>query len=123
MSRDEWQKARYEVRLVPLTDEEGGGWMASHPELGESAFRADAKHKETAIALLEQVRLSLYDVVVAGGQPVPMPGELGKVGIRLAVKELGEMMDALDGLMDARKETRREAARDRGIRRTSGRLV
>jgi len=63
--------ARYEVTLRPLTDEEGGGWLATIPALpgctGDGASEMEAI-KDVRLAALEWA-----DAAMADGDPIPAP--------------------------------------------------
>lgn len=62
---------RYEVILRPLTDEEGGGWLATMPLLpgctGDGATEIEAI-EDVRLAALEWAHAALVD-----GDPIPAP--------------------------------------------------
>lgn len=62
---------RYEVHLRPLSEDEGGGWLATIPAL--PGCTGDG---ETEIAAIEDVRLAALEwahAAAANGDPVPAP--------------------------------------------------
>ena len=69
----EWNALRYPVTLHQLSKEEGGGWLATIPQLGQAAFTADGETAAEALEALETLRRELYNEVVASGQPIPLP--------------------------------------------------
>ena len=73
LSHDEWIALRYPVVLRELSLEEGGGWLATIPMLGEAGFAADGETPEEAVASLSQLRRDLYETVMNSGQPIPLP--------------------------------------------------
>jgi antitoxin HicB len=98
-------KIEYPFELKPLTDEEGGGWMISFPDL--PGCISDGETPEEAIANGEDALNCWIDACKAEGRSVPEPGELsnGKIvtkipkslQIKLAVKakEEGVSLSAL----------------------------
>ena len=63
--------ARYEVNLRPLSDDEGGGWLATIPAL--PGCTGDG---ETEIEAIEDVRLAALEwahAATVDGDPVPAP--------------------------------------------------
>lgn len=76
VSRQEWEGLRYPVTLRQLSEEEGDGWLATIPLLGEGAFMADGETAAGAIESLESLRRELYDDVIASGQPIPIPQDV-----------------------------------------------
>ena len=63
--------ARYEVNLRPLSDEEGGGWLATIPALPECTGDG-----ETEMEAIEDVRLAALEwahAAMVDGDPVPAP--------------------------------------------------
>jgi len=75
LSKDEWDNLRYPIQLEQLSEEAGGGWMAWIPLLGRGAFMVDAETELEAIHELEELRKSRYDLVIASGQPIPVPDD------------------------------------------------
>lgn len=73
ISQHEWNALRYPVTVRQLSEEEGGGWLATIPLLGQAAFTADGATATEALEELEALRRDLYDEVIASGQPIPLP--------------------------------------------------
>ena len=73
LSRQQWDDLRYPISLQALTEEEGGGWFATIPLLGEATCAADGETIEEALANLEELRRSLYEVVITSKHPIPLP--------------------------------------------------
>ena len=76
VSRQEWESLRYPATLRQLSEEEGGGWLATIPLLGEAAFAADGDTAPEALENLEALRRELYEDVIAAGQPIPVPQDV-----------------------------------------------
>jgi len=67
-----------EVRKIP--QEDGGGFMASIPQLGSKAFRADGETIKQALANLEKIKKSLFQDYLREAIPIPEPeGEPGSI--------------------------------------------
>ena len=73
VTKQYWDALRYPISLHPLSEEEGGGWLATIPLLGEAAFMADGETAPEALESLEALRRDLYEDVIASGQPIPLP--------------------------------------------------
>lgn len=73
ISQEQWNALRYPVSLHQLSEEEGGGWLATIPLLGQAAFTADGETAAEALEELETLRRKLYEEVIASGQPIPLP--------------------------------------------------
>lgn len=76
VSRQEWETLRYPMTLRQLSEEEGSGWLATIPLLGEAAFTADGETADEALQNLEALRRDLYEDVIASGQPIPVPQDV-----------------------------------------------
>lgn len=76
MTREEWNALRYRVEVQELSPEEGGGWMAWIPQLGQGAFMIEGETAAGALANLEEHRREMYDVVVKDGRPIPLPADV-----------------------------------------------
>jgi antitoxin HicB len=63
--------ARYEVNLRPLTEEEGGGWLATIPAL--PGCTGDGSTEMEAIADVRLAALEWADAAIADGDPLPAP--------------------------------------------------
>jgi predicted HicB family RNase H-like nuclease len=60
-----------EIRKIPKKD--GGGWLASIPQLGDKAFCADGETIQEAIANLRKVKKQLFSDYIKEGIPIPKP--------------------------------------------------
>lgn len=76
ITREQWDSLRYPIVVHQLSEEEGGGWLASIPMLGQAAFMADAETAEAAVKAVEDLRRDLYTDVIASGQPIPIPQDV-----------------------------------------------
>src|SRR5205823_5614488 len=64
---------RYPVELRALTPAEGGGWMATIPQLGSHTFVGDGETPEEALRALDELRQELIPQLVAKGVALPEP--------------------------------------------------
>lgn len=78
---------RYKINLEPIPEEEGGGYVASIPELGEKAFRAEGDSAKEALFNLEEVKRDLFQDYLKSGATIPEPkkplGYSGKFLVRI----------------------------------------
>ena len=63
--------AAYEVHLRPLTEDEGGGWLATIPDL--PGCMGDGATEAEAIVDVGQAALEWADAAVADGEHLPAP--------------------------------------------------
>lgn len=102
ISKQNWDALRYPITLRQLSEEEGSGWLATIPMLGQAAFAADGETADEALQELEALRRDLYEDVVASGQPIPMPQDVteekkmpsGKWIMRTSPRFHAEMQEA-----------------------------
>jgi len=64
---------RYKVEIVPLAEEDGGGYEARIPQLGREAFRGYGDNVEEALAHLEVVKRDLFEMYLRDGVEIPEP--------------------------------------------------
>lgn len=64
---------RYAIELRELAPEEGGGWMATIPQLGSQTFVGDGDTPEAAVAALDALRRDLIPRLVENGTALPEP--------------------------------------------------
>lgn len=64
---------RYKVEIVPLAEEDGGGYEARIPQLGREAFRGYGENVEEALAHLEVVKRDLFEMYLRDGVEIPEP--------------------------------------------------
>lgn len=76
ISQQKWNSLHYPISLHQLSEEEGGGWLATIPMLGQAAFTADGETAAQAVQELEALRRDLYEDVVASGQSIPLPQDV-----------------------------------------------
>jgi len=72
---DFYLRQQYPVILRPLTEEEGGGWLAEIPEL--PGCMSDGETREEALKNLEDAKKAWLRTALKRGQeiPLPKPGE------------------------------------------------
>ena len=66
---------RYPVTIRELTPEEGGGYMATIPQLGSSTFVADGETAVEALEALEALRRHLIPKLLEDGEELPEPAD------------------------------------------------
>lgn len=64
---------KYEVRLRPIPEEEGGGYCATIPELGDLTFVAEGESEREALANLESLRRDVFEELYRQGKEIPEP--------------------------------------------------
>lgn len=64
----------YRIEILPIPDNEGGGFAASVPELGRWAVCGDGDTVEEALANLEIVKRERLKDYLDRGAPIPEPG-------------------------------------------------
>jgi antitoxin HicB len=64
---------RYKIKLRPIPDEEGGGYVASIPELGEKAFRGEGMDEKEALLSLKAVQRDLFEDYLRNRITIPKP--------------------------------------------------
>ncbi len=64
---------KYEVRLRPIPEEEGGGCCATIPELGDLTFVAEGESEQEAIDNLESLRREVFTELYRQGKDIPLP--------------------------------------------------
>lgn len=75
---DYYLAQRYPVEVRELSPEEGGGFMATIPQLGRHTFVGDGETAEEALASLRELREHLIPELVRKGVVLPEP-ELDEV--------------------------------------------
>ena len=63
----------YPVEIRKISEEDGGGFMASIPQLGAKAFRADGETVAEALTNLKKIKKSLFQDYLKEGVPIPEP--------------------------------------------------
>ena len=64
---------KYEVRLRPIAEDEGGGYCATIPELGDLTFVAEGESEQEALANLESLRRDVFTELYRQGKDIPPP--------------------------------------------------
>ncbi len=92
-----YMNLKYAVEIQELDKTEGGGFIASIPQLGKYAFQADGETVEKALENLKKVKEILFSRYLEKGIPIPEPEKekpnkySGKFLIRLP-KQLHKML-------------------------------
>ena len=68
---------RYKIELIPISEEDGGGWRAEIPELGRYAFVGDGDTIEEALRSLEETKRDYFEDWYKKGIEIPEPEEYG----------------------------------------------
>jgi len=64
---------RYKIELIPIPEEDGGGWRAEIPELGRYAFVGDGETVEEALRSLEETKKDYFEDWYKKGIEIPEP--------------------------------------------------
>jgi len=70
---DYYLKLDYPVEIRKIPKRDGGGYLASIPQLGEKAFRADGRDVKEAVRNLKRVKKDLFIDYLEEGTPIPEP--------------------------------------------------
>ena len=65
----------YTIEIKKIKEEDGGGYMASIPQLGKYAFVGDGATIEEAIENLNEIKEYLFERYLKEGIPIPEPLE------------------------------------------------
>lgn len=68
-----YMSLQYKVEYKKLSKDDGGGWLAYIPQLGEQAYRADGETKKEALALLNVIKKDLFEEFLEEGLNIPEP--------------------------------------------------
>ncbi len=68
-----YMNLKYKIEIVPLSEEDGGGYEARIPQLGKEAFRGYGETVVEALAHLEIVKKDLFERYLKEGVPIPEP--------------------------------------------------
>jgi len=63
----------YSIEIKPVPTDEGGGYMATIPVLGELAFAGDGDTPMEALKNLEEIKRDLFAGCLARGIKIPLP--------------------------------------------------
>jgi len=94
-----YMKLKYKIEVVPIPEEDGGGYEARIPQLGKAAFVGYGETVEEALAHLEVVKRDLFESYLKDGMPIPEPEKeegrySGRILLRVPIylhKELSEL--------------------------------
>jgi predicted RNase H-like HicB family nuclease len=70
---DEYMRLPYAIEIIPISEDEGGGYTASIPQLGKFAFTGDGETIEEAIQNLNEVKKDLFSRYLQKGISIPLP--------------------------------------------------
>lgn len=68
-----YMKLPYTVAVDPIPEDEGGGYMASIPQLGRFALSADGETIEEALDNLERIKEERFSEYLTKGLTIPEP--------------------------------------------------
>lgn len=97
---EQWLSRPYALRVRLLAAEEGGGWLATIPQLGESGYNGIGETEAEAIADLRELQRHLFERLAAKGEEPPAPEpeftfaeELpsGNIALRISREMHGEL--------------------------------
>ncbi|WP_051617248.1 toxin-antitoxin system HicB family antitoxin [Desulfonatronovibrio hydrogenovorans] len=66
-------KLPYKMEILPIPEGEGGGFMATLPELGREVFVGDGDTIEEAIESLESIKNIMFEEYLRSGVNIPEP--------------------------------------------------
>lgn len=84
-----YKKLNYDVRIIAIPEEEGGGFEASIPQLGSALFRGIGRTRGDSLKDLDNIKSVLFKEYLETGKKIPEPenetfGELsGKILLRI----------------------------------------
>ncbi len=82
---DYYLNLRYPVEIVPIPEEEGGGYMARIPQFGD-ALIGDGDTPQEALSNLEELKKEIFCDLLEAGESIPEPEKeeySGKFVVRL----------------------------------------
>ncbi|MHB8172437.1 MAG: toxin-antitoxin system HicB family antitoxin [Thermincolia bacterium] len=68
---DYYKNLKYSVKLAPISDEDGGGWLAEIPEL--KGCMSDGETPEEALKNIEEAKLAWISTALKRDQTIPSP--------------------------------------------------
>jgi len=66
-----YKNLKYSVKLVPISEEDGGGWLAEIPEL--KGCMSDGETPEEALKNIEEAKMAWISTALKRGQTIPLP--------------------------------------------------
>ena len=77
----------YRLEVTPLGEEDGGGFYARYPELGEMAAHGDGPTVEAAVREADTAKRLVLEVMLEHGDPIPLPESMR--GVERQVQRAG----------------------------------
>ena len=72
---EELMALKYKTQIDPIPMEDGGGYVAYHPELGSNIILGDGDTEEEALRNLAQVKKEWFEIYLNRGIPIPTPNQ------------------------------------------------
>ena len=63
----------YKMEILPIPEDEGGGFMATLPELGREVFIGDGDTVQEALESLESIKKIMFEEYLRNGVNIPEP--------------------------------------------------
>ena len=73
---DYYMSLPYRIEIIPLTEEDGGGYVAMIPRLGRYAFAGDGDTIEEAIRHLRRIMEERFSEYLERGVDIPEPEQV-----------------------------------------------
>lgn len=77
----------YKLEVVPVSEEDGGGFYASYPELGRAAAHGVGPTIEEAVGMADEAKRLVLETKLEHGDEIPLPRSAqefsGKFNVRL----------------------------------------
>ncbi|HPC36669.1 MAG TPA: toxin-antitoxin system HicB family antitoxin [Candidatus Marinimicrobia bacterium] len=70
---DYYMSLNYPIEIIKIPEEEGGGYMATIPQLGRNVFVGDGETIEEAIKMLDFVKEEWFKTYLERGREIPLP--------------------------------------------------
>lgn len=84
---DSFLNLPYKLEIVPVSEEDGGGFYASYPELGKAAAHGDGATVEEAVRMANEAKRLVIETKLDHGDQVPLPRSIqeysGKFNVRV----------------------------------------
>jgi len=68
-----YMNIKYKIEIVPIPDEDGGGYFARIPQLGKDAFVGDGETIKEALNNLERIKKVYFEDYLERGINIPEP--------------------------------------------------
>ncbi|MHB9093711.1 MAG: type II toxin-antitoxin system HicB family antitoxin [Eubacteriales bacterium] len=66
-----YKNLKYSVKLAPISEEDGGGWLAEIPEL--KGCMSDGETPEEALKNVDEAKIAWISTALKRGQSIPLP--------------------------------------------------